>query len=66
MSDMEKLNGDNFSLWKYQMENISILKDQCFPIAGVAKKPSMMEDEDWKKMDRKAITTIRQYLAKNV
>lgn len=66
MSDMEKLNGANFSLWKSQMEDILILKDQWFPIEGATKKPSMMADEDWKKLDWKAIATIRQYLAKNV
>ena len=66
MSDMEKLNGANFSLWKSQMDDILILKDQCLPIEGVAKKPSTMVDEGWKKLDRKAIATIRQCMAKNV
>ena len=66
MSDMEKLNGTNFALWKSQMEDVLILKDQCFPIEGVVKKPSMMTDEDWKNLDRKAIDTIQQHLAKNV
>ena len=65
-SDMEKLNGANFALWKSQMEDILILKDQFLPIEGLAKKPSGMTDEDWNKLDRKAIATIRQYLAKNV
>ena len=41
------------------MEDILILKDQCLPIEGVAKNPSMMEDEDWKKLDKKAIATIQ-------
>ena len=66
MSDMEKLNETNFSLWKAQMEDILILKDQYFPIEGAASKPSSMEDEEWNKLDRKAIATIRKYLAKNV
>ena len=59
MSDMEKLNGANFSLWKYQMENILILKDQCFPIEGVTKNPSTMVDEYWNKLDLKSNSTIR-------
>ena len=58
MSDMKKLNGANFAPWKSQMGDILILKDQCLPIKGVAKKASMMVDEDWNKLDRKAITTI--------
>lgn len=66
MSDMEKLNGDNFALRKSQMEDILIHKDQCLPIEGVAKKPSMMAYGDWKKMDREAIATVREYLAKNL
>ena len=66
MSDMEKLNGTNFAMWKAQMEDILILKDQYLPIEGVASKPSSMKDEEWNKLDRKAIATIRQYLAKNV
>ena len=66
MSDMKKLNGVNFAPWKSQMEDILILKDQCFPIEGATKKPSTMVDEDWKKLDKKAIATIRQYLEKNM
>ena len=31
MSDMEKLNGANFSLWRAQIKDILILKDQYFP-----------------------------------
>jgi hypothetical protein len=63
---MEKLNGANFSLWKSQMEDILILRDQYFPIEGIEKKPSSMTNEDWLKLDRKVIATIRQCLAKNV
>ena len=66
VSDMEKLNGTNFSLWKAQMEYILILKDQYFPIEGATSKPSSMTNEEWNKLDRKAIATIMQYLAKNV
>ena len=66
VSDMEKLNGTNFALWKAQMEDIVILKYQYFPIEGAASKPSSMTDEEWNKLDRKAIATIRKYLAKNI
>ena len=48
------------------MEDILILKDQYLPIEGVSKKPTTMTNEDWKKLDKKAIVSIRQYLAKNV
>ena len=59
MSDMEKLNGANFALWKSQMEDILILKDQYLPIEAIAKKPSSMTVDDWNKLDRKAIATVR-------
>jgi hypothetical protein len=48
------------------MEDTLILRDHYFPIEGKAKKPSLMTNEDWLKLDRKAISTIRQCLAKNV
>ena len=66
LTDMEKLSGANFALWKSQMEDILILEDQYFLIEGTTKKPSSMTNEEWNKLDRKAIATIRQYLAKNV
>ena len=48
------------------MEDILILKDQYLPIEGTTKKPSSMKNEEWNKLNRKAIATICQYLAKNV
>jgi hypothetical protein len=66
LSDMEKLNGANFSLWKSQMEDVLILKYQYLSIERATKKPSSMMDEEWNKLDKKAIATVRQYLAKNV
>lgn len=66
VTDMEKLSGLNFALWKSQMEDTLILKDQYFPIEGTTKKPSSMTNEECNNQDRKAISTICQYLAKNV
>jgi hypothetical protein len=65
-NDMEKLNESNVSLWKLQMEDILILRDQYFPIEGITKKLSSMTNEDWLELDRKSIATIRQCLVKNV
>lgn len=56
--DMEKFSGANFAIWKSHMEDILILKDQCFPIEGTTMKPSSMTNEEWNKLDRKAIATI--------
>lgn len=66
VTEMEKLSGANFALWKSHMEDILILKDQYFPIEGTTKKPSSMTNEEWNKLDRKVIATIRQYLANDV
>ena len=60
VTDMEKLSGVNFALWKSQMVDILVLKDQYLPIEGATKKPSSMTNEEWNKLDRKAIATIRQ------
>ena len=51
VTDMEKLSGANFSLWKSQMEDILILKDQYLSIEGTTKKPSSMTHEEWNKLD---------------
>lgn len=66
VTNMEKLSEANFTIWKSQMEDILILKDQYVPIEGTTKKLSLMKNEEWNKLDRKAIATIRQYLANNV
>ena len=66
LSDMEKLNGANFSLWKVQMEDILILKYYYLLIEGVVNKTSSMIDEEWNKLDRKTTTTIHKYMEKNV
>ena len=42
------------------------LRRSNFPIEGATSKHSSMTDEDWNKLDRKAIATIRKYLEKNV
>lgn len=41
-------------------------KRSIFFDRGLTKKPSSMIDDEWNNLDRKAIATIRQYLANNV
>jgi hypothetical protein len=60
LGDMEKMNGDHFSLWKSQMEDILILRDQYFSIEGVAKKSSLMTNN--KVIDLTRIVTSKQEL----
>jgi hypothetical protein len=60
---VEKFNGQNFQLWKMQMEDYLYQKDIFLPLSGVAKKPTAMKDEEWDILDRKALGTIRLSLA---
>jgi len=55
---MEKLKGANFAQWKSHVHDIMILKDQYFPIEGVAKKSSIMIYEAWMSLERKSLATI--------
>jgi len=63
---VEKFNGQNYQLWKMQMEDYLYQKDLFLPLSGVAKKPVAMRDEEWDILDRKALGTIRQSMAVSV
>jgi hypothetical protein len=63
---VEKFNGQNYQLWKMQMEDYLYQKDLFLPFSGVAKKPMAMKDEEWEILDRKALGTIRLSLATSV
>ncbi|KAM1465599.1 hypothetical protein FF1_044120 [Malus domestica] len=59
---MIKLTNFNWVTWKPRMEDILYCKDLHEPIEGDAAKPESMSDAEWKKMNRKAIGTIRQWV----
>jgi hypothetical protein len=63
---VKKFNGQNYQLWKMQMEDYLYQKDLFLPLGGVAKKPTAMKDEEWEILDRKALGTIRLSLAASV
>jgi len=63
---VEKFNGQNFGLWKMQMEDYLYQKDLFLPLGGKAKQPTTMKDEEWEVLDRKALGTIRLSLASSV
>jgi hypothetical protein len=56
---VEKFNGQNYQLWKMQMEDYLYQKDLFLPLGGIAKKLTTMKDEEWEVLDRKALGTIR-------
>jgi hypothetical protein len=63
---VEKFNGQNYQLWKMQMEDYLYQKDLFLPLGGIAKKPMATKDEEWEILDRKALGTIRLSLAASV
>ena len=54
----QELNGQSFEIWKLKMEDLLVDKDQWIMI-DPGTKPMAMSDEDWKKLDQKAKSTIR-------
>ena len=63
---VEKFNGQNYQLWKMQMEDYLYLKDLCLPLGRKAKQPAAMKDEEWELLDRKELGTIWMFLASSV
>jgi hypothetical protein len=55
--EIEKFNGKIFELWKLNMEDLLVDRDQWIMVdPGTA--PTGTSADDWKKMDRKAKSTI--------
>ena len=52
---VEKFNGQNYQLWKMQMEDYLYQKDLYLPLGGKASKLTSMTDEEWEILDRKAL-----------
>ena len=63
---VEKFNGQNFPLWKMQMEDYLYQKDLHLPLSGKTKKPTTMKDAEWNILDRKALRIVRLCLAASV
>ena len=55
--EIEKFNWKIFELWKIKMEDLLVDRDQWIMVdLGIA--PTRTSVDDWKKMDRKAKSTI--------
>ena len=61
-----KFKVKDFSLWKVQIGSLLVKQDLSVTIKGKSKKPATMSNEDWQKMDEKAMASIFLSLAKNV
>jgi len=55
---VEKFNGQNYQLWKMQMEDYLYQRDLYLPLSGRTRKLMSKTDTKWDILDRKAIGTI--------
>ena len=55
--EIEKVNGQNFELWKLKMEDLSVDKEQWVAV-DTGTKPTGVSTEDWEKLDKKVRSTI--------
>jgi hypothetical protein len=62
----KKFNGQNYKLWKMQMEDYLYQKDLFLPLGGITKKLMAMKDEEWEILDRKVLGMIRLSLEASV
>eukprot|EP00253_Pinus_taeda_P002584 PITA_02584 len=60
---VEKFNGQNYQLWKMQMEDYLYQRDLYQPLRGKEKTLTSMTDTKWDILDRKALGTIWIFLA---
>ena len=60
---VERFNGSDFGFWRMQMEAYLYGKDLYEPLAEKSEKTS---DEEWKVLDRKAMSAIILSLSRNV
>ncbi|KAL6136970.1 hypothetical protein ACLB2K_062265 [Fragaria x ananassa] len=65
-STMVRLNHSNWITWKPRMEDILYCKDLHEPIEGVEAKPEGTSYANWTKMNRKAISHIREWMDDSV
>ena len=63
---VEKFNGQNYQLWKMQMEDYLYQKDLYLLLGEKLKQSTTMKDEEWEVLDRKALGTIRLCLDSSV
>jgi hypothetical protein len=55
--EIEKFNGKCFELWKLEMEDLLVDKDQWI-MMDLSIAPTGTSENDWKKLDQKAKSTI--------
>lgn len=66
LSSMIMLSAQNFAIWKPRMEDLLYTKDLMDPIDFKGVKPEATSAENWRKLNRKAVGLIRQYVGLEV
>nr|KYP42748.1 Retrovirus-related Pol polyprotein from transposon TNT 1-94 [Cajanus cajan] len=61
--EIEKFNGNNFSLWKLKIRAI-LRKDNC--LKAIEGRPSDITDEKWREMDDNAVANLHLAMADSV
>ena len=65
--EVDKFTGkQNFSLWQRKVKALLSQYDTVDALEGIEKKPESMTEADWKRMDRKAVSSIELCLADEV
>jgi hypothetical protein len=59
---VEKFNGQNYKLWKMQMEYYLYQKDLFLRLGGMEKKMKTMKDREWEVLERKPLGMIHLIL----
>ena len=65
-SGMIKLTSSNYSVWNTRMEDILYSKELFEPIERKDYKPVTTTEDEWKKLNRKTIGQIRQWVDQSV
>ena len=63
---VEKFNGQNYQLWKMQMEDYMYQKDLQLSLGEKSKQSVIMKDEEWEVLDIKALGKIHPCLASSM
>ncbi|GJZ88583.1 putative reverse transcriptase domain-containing protein [Tanacetum coccineum] len=65
--DIDKFNGKiSFAIWKVHMQSVLTHHGYKKALRGIAHKLQSMSDEDWLKLDEKALATIQLFLTREV
>ena len=65
-SGMIKLIASNYSIWKTRMKDILYCKELFEPIECRGYKPITTIEDEWKKLNRKTVGQIRQWVDQSV